>query len=101
MSKEDSTNEELYQKPPSILKMIANFAISMAEFIAKGAPIVNMRDYKQRVRACGNCPHLKTKRMQCGLCGCFVEHKAKMKTAQCPDTPQRWAPQTPEYRPNE
>lgn len=97
MSNKDSNNEEHYVKPPSTLQMIANFAKAMVTFIGKGAPIVNLKDYKQRINACGECPHLRKNHMRCGLCGCYVEHKAKMKTSTCPDTPQRWNPQTPEY----
>lgn len=31
--------------------------------------------------------------MRCGKCGCLIEHKAKWKTAICPDIPSRWKPQ--------
>jgi len=94
---EDNNNEELYHKPPSIFQMIASFIKDFAVYLKNGAKNVSIGDYRQRLGACNACEHLQKKHMRCGLCGCLVEHKAKWKNTTCPDTPQRWNPQTPEY----
>ena len=31
--------------------------------------------------------------MKCGLCGCMLQFKARMKTTDCPDRPSRWKEQ--------
>ena len=84
-------------KTPTMFQMIASFIKDFATYLKNGAKNVSIGDYRQRLGACGECPHLDKKNMRCGLCGCLVEHKAKWKNTTCPDTPQRWAPQTPEY----
>ncbi|MBQ9251486.1 MAG: hypothetical protein IJ188_02465 [Clostridia bacterium] len=43
---------------------------------------------QERLAACRSCPWLR--RGTCGLCGCFVEHRAEKKKATCPDSPPRW-----------
>ena len=45
-------------------------------------------EVRRRLSVCRSCEHLN--RGTCGLCGCFVEHRAEKKTAICPDTPSRW-----------
>tara|TARA_R110000787_G_scaffold250180_2_gene355792 strand:- start:577 stop:903 length:327 start_codon:yes stop_codon:yes gene_type:complete len=88
-----SKESDLYQKPPSIFKMIKNFSRDIVEYIAKGAVNVSTEDYADRLDTCKACPHLKASYMRCGMCGCLVEHKAKWKTTTCPDSPERWAKQ--------
>jgi len=68
------------QKPPSFLKMIANFAKASAEYVAAGMPSVTTEQYEERVDICHNCPHLIEKTKQCGLCGCYIEDKASWQT---------------------
>ena len=41
-----------------------------------------------RLSACHACDHLTSG--MCALCGCYVELRAAMKRAQCPDVPRRW-----------
>ena len=80
MKNEDSENKNLYVKPPSLFKMLRTFTEGVGEFIKKGAPIVTKE-------------HLQKKHMKCGLCGCMLQFKAKMQTADCPDKPSRWKAQ--------
>lgn len=86
-------NEELYQKTPGPLKMISNFVRDFKDYIKEGAPNVTPADYEERIIQCGTCPNLKKDSFRCNLCGCYMEHKAKWKTAVCPDNPPRWKPQ--------
>tara|TARA_R100001082_G_C4293908_1_gene129409 strand:+ start:414 stop:695 length:282 start_codon:yes stop_codon:yes gene_type:complete len=83
-------NDDNYQKPPSMAKMLGNFVKSSATWIAHGAKIVDAEQYLERLTACKECPHLIKQKMRCGVCGCFIEAKARMKTATCPDKPSRW-----------
>ena len=76
----------------STFKMLKNFAKEVKQFAEAGAPHVTTLQYKKRVDACAECPHLKKDIDRCGLCGCLIEHKAKWATAKCPDDPARWEP---------
>ena len=75
-------------KKPSFLDMIKNFASEITEYAKKGAPNVTESEYAERVQECDACPHLDRENMRCGLWGCFVEHKARWQTSNCPD--HRW-----------
>jgi len=92
--------DDKYVKPPSMMAMIASFIKDFAVYLKSGAKNVSIGDYRQRLDACNTCEHLNREHMRCNLCGCMVEHKAKWKNTKCPDTPQRWHPQTPEYTQN-
>jgi hypothetical protein len=78
------------KKMPSIFTMAKNFAKDLGTYIKEGAPNVSPKQYAERLKACNSCPNLNKKHMQCTLCGCLIEHKAKWKTTVCPDTPPRW-----------
>ena len=62
--------------------MVRNFAAEITEYAKQGAPNVTEAEYAERVQNCDACPHLERDDMRCGLCGCYVEHKAK-----CSDIP--------------
>ena len=83
-------NNDKYQKPPSMAKMLSNFVQASAKWLAKGAKIVKPEEYLDRLSACKTCPNLIPEKMRCGLCGCFIEAKARMQTGTCPDKPSRW-----------
>ena len=71
---------------PSVFKMISNFSKELGTYIAQGAPNVTEEDYKERLETCLKCPSLKRDVMRCLTCGCKVEHKAKWKTTDCPES---------------
>lgn len=79
-------------KPPSFLKMIANFAKASAEYVSAGMPSVTQEEYEERISTCHECPNLIKDKNQCSLCGCFIDQKASWQTAKCPDDPSRWKP---------
>ena len=81
MKDESSENKNLYVKPPSLFKMLKTFTGETANFI------------KDRLDSCMKCEHLQKKHMKCGLCGCMLQFKARMKTTDCPDRPSRWKEQ--------
>lgn len=74
---------------PSKIQMAKNLATAVAKHIASGADTVSNEEYEQRLAACNRCPNL-VESERCGLCGCYVERKAKWATSTCPDSPQRW-----------
>ena len=67
------------------VKMFKNFVKEVKDYAKAGAPHVTPYQYKQRLKACEECPHLRKEVERCGLCGCLVEHKAKWATSNCPD----------------
>lgn len=84
------TEDDKYQKPPSMFQMVTNFGKELAKYIKEGSPNVTPDQYVARLTGCNACPHLIKKSMRCGLCGCMLEHKAKWSTTDCPDKPSRW-----------
>ena len=92
MSENKENNNENYVKPPSFLQMVKTFTTEIATYIANGSPNVTTEDYITRLDTCNKCDHFIEKSMRCGKCGCLMEHKAKMKTSDCPIG--KWEKQT-------
>ena len=84
------SNEDNYQKPPSMFQMVKSFGKELTKYIKEGAPNVTPKQYVDRLRECKICPHIIEKSMRCGLCGCLLQHKAQWSTTTCPDKPSRW-----------
>ena len=78
------------EKTPSLMEMMKTFTKEVVEYAKQGAPHVTEAQYKERLKTCGSCEHLKRDVMRCGKCGCMVEHKAKWGTTTCPD--KKWDP---------
>ena len=81
------------QKPPSVFQMMKSFTKDVVKHVKGGAKNVSAEDYAIRLDICNGCEYLKMQSMRCGKCGCLLEHKAKWKTADCPDS--RWPKQDP------
>ena len=73
---------------PSILKVVVNFIKEFITYITHRMPRVSNDQYEQRIDTCNTCEHLIEETGRCGLCGCWVEGKAKWATTDCPDS--RW-----------
>lgn len=58
------------------------FTKAIARYVASGAKNVSKEDYKKRLKECETCPYVKGG--TCGVCGCNIVWKAKMKTENCP-----------------
>ena len=93
MEETNSENKHLDQKPPSIFQMLKSFTAEVTKYIANGVANVSPEDYADRLDTCMSCNHLMKNSMRCGLCGCVLQFKAKMKTSECPDKPSRWKKQ--------
>jgi len=89
----DDNNEDLYKKAPSVFQMLKSFTKEATKFIKAGTPIVSEEDYAERLDACMSCKHIQKKQMRCGLCGCMLQFKARMKTTDCPAEPSKWEKQ--------
>ncbi len=44
--------------------------------------------YEERLAQCKKCEYLVE--AMCGICGCFVESRAAVKSNSCPAEPKRW-----------
>jgi hypothetical protein len=42
----------------------------------------------ERLTICATCEHFRAGMQQCRLCGCFMQFKARIEQAKCPDG--RW-----------
>ena len=87
--------DDNYEKGPTLFQMVKTFSKEIVKYVAHGAPNVSVEDYIDRLDTCSKCPHIQKEKMQCKICGCVMEMKAKWKTAVCPDNPSRWKPQVP------
>lgn len=67
---------------PSMMEQISSVGMSVATWLAAGAPNVDRSQRSERLRKCAHCEHLKGTR--CALCGCFVRVKSWMQTETCP-----------------
>ena len=74
------------QKTPSIFKMMRSFTSELTNWIKEGAPNVTPESYATRLDICNGCEKLNKKSMRCMSCGCLLEHKAKWRTADCPES---------------
>lgn len=45
---------------------------------------VSFKTYVQRLTACSRCRVFDDKNWTCGVCGCYMDKKAKMSTEKCP-----------------
>ena len=67
---------------PGLARQAVNLAKAAAEFIADGLHTVTPEVFEQRLDVCAGCPQRNDER--CGVCGCFVKEKAKMRVSECP-----------------
>ena len=49
---------------------------------------LSKEEYEERLRICTECDSLMNG--MCGVCGCYVEMRAAVKTHYCPDVKKRW-----------
>ena len=91
--KNDDENKHLYVEAPTLFQMLKSFTKDTAKFVKSGSPIISKDEYAERLDACMKCEHVNKKSMRCGLCGCMLQMKARMKTAECPDKPSKWKEQ--------
>ena len=69
----------------NILELVKSFTSDLTEFVKQGAPIVNPKEYEERLKICDDCEYkIDGKLPKCGKCGCYLSVKARMKTTECP-----------------
>lgn len=54
--------------------------------VKDGGIFLTKEEYENRMNICDKCPQFDHKRKRCHLCGCFMEHKAKFRAAECPSS---------------
>lgn len=62
---------------------IFRFLKSLFKYLLFGKR-VSFKIYVQRLTACSRCPYLNIENWTCGVCGCYMDKKAKMSTEKCP-----------------
>lgn len=57
-----------------------------------GSIFVEKSEFDRRVSICDECPYKQTllAQRQCGICGCFIDIKAKLKDMHCPLGQPKW-----------
>ena len=60
---------------------VVRFIWALVKYILVGGK-VSQEVYDDRLKTCSSCEHLKD--TQCGICGCYVNLKAKWSTETCP-----------------
>ena len=63
---------------------------TMQEYIARMDEDIKapQEEYERRLTICSECEKLRSG--MCGVCGCYVEMRAAVKTHYCPDVHKRW-----------
>tara|TARA_R100001594_G_scaffold139074_1_gene183170 strand:+ start:398 stop:634 length:237 start_codon:yes stop_codon:yes gene_type:complete len=69
---------------PSFLSMVKSIAKDTANWVKNGAKKVSKEEYIRRAEVCDSCVHFIHKSNTCGVCGCWMDVKAKWKTTKCP-----------------
>jgi hypothetical protein len=71
------------KKPlPSTIQMAASLASSLVGYVASGLASASAELVEARLNVCSLCPQRND--VRCGMCGCFLAEKAKIKNADCP-----------------
>jgi len=67
------------------MKGFSEFAKSVGQDVAEGNSIlVSEQKRNQRLSICNSCSQFNKESKKCYMCGCFMEHKIKFKSAECP-----------------
>lgn len=83
------------------MKILKYFIKDFLEFISfirtyrfNKSMVVGFTILMKRRKICNECPHIKKskffKTKRCGICGCFLSLKTKLRFEECPDEPSRW-----------
>jgi len=65
------------------MKRILRFIWALTKYIFIGRT-VNAHIYKDRLDKCNSCKYLVLENNTCGICGCYINQKAKWSTETCP-----------------
>ena len=76
--------KEKKDKMPSFLDKVSSVIKDTKRWIFHGAESVTKEEFMRRTKICNECPHFIHKSNTCGICGCWMEVKAKWKTSECP-----------------
>lgn len=71
---------------PGLLKRAGSLAKAIGsetKAMVQGQPTLTARQVTVRLAACASCPQLRSNRT-CGVCGCFVDAKARFRSQTCP-----------------
>jgi len=78
-------NEKNYPDFWEQIKGFKDFTKSVGQDITEGNSIfVSEQKKDQRLSICNSCSQFNKESKRCYMCGCFMEHKIKFKSANCP-----------------
>ena len=69
---------------PSFLDKVKSVIKDTSKYIASGAQNVPPEEYLRRAKICDSCVHFVKKDNVCGVCGCYMDVKAKWSTSEGP-----------------
>lgn len=75
--------EHRFERNGLIMKRICRFIKALWKYIWFGNR-VSFVQYITRLMDCKYCTYLNHDKWMCGVCGCYVDKKAKMSTEKCP-----------------
>ena len=73
---------------PSFLDKVKSVIKDTTKHVFDGATLVSKEEYLKRAEICNSCVHFIKKDNSCGICGCWMEVKAKWRTSKCPK--EKW-----------
>jgi|TARA_R100000479_G_scaffold164543_1_gene103422 hypothetical protein len=71
-------------KEPNLIRKGWSLTKSLIRYASEGFPNVSEEIFEKRMLICNSCELLKRDKGTCGVCGCVVEYKGRMKTESCP-----------------
>jgi hypothetical protein len=75
--------EKKYRNP-GMWEMIKNAGNAALEAANSGLDVRNKEETERVLSICADCPSLITDQFRCGMCGCFLSYKVKLKAWHCP-----------------
>jgi|5_EtaG_2_1085323.scaffolds.fasta_scaffold03427_4 hypothetical protein len=69
---------------PSFLDKVKNIAKDTAAYLVDGARNVPKEEFIRRAGICDSCVHFIHNQSTCGICGCWMDVKAKWRKSKCP-----------------
>jgi hypothetical protein len=71
------------------MKRIFRFLKSLIRYIFTGhVQNVTFEEYARRIDICSKCDKINQYNYTCGVCGCYMDKKAKWSTEHCDD--EKW-----------
>jgi|10_taG_2_1085330.scaffolds.fasta_scaffold36665_2 hypothetical protein len=82
---DENNRNNLPKRPePNLTSKAWSLTKSLMRYAVEGFPNVSEKVFEKRMLICNSCEFLKRNNSSCGVCGCAIEYKGRMKTESCP-----------------